>query len=169
MTISTRPATVNDAACVANSHVKSWQSAYQGIISQAYLDAINFEKHKIFWKSNFSNLTDNRIAIVLCNKNKVIGFVMGEPKNADMCFLHALYIHPEHTGKSYGVHLMNAFKQACITKGYKTLNCGVLTENVNARKFYEKNGGKHKAKLAHTWACPDGNDYAEETYYFDLT
>ncbi len=39
--VTIRRATTNDAARIAETHVRSWQSAYHGLIPQDYLDSLD--------------------------------------------------------------------------------------------------------------------------------
>ncbi|MFT7433300.1 MAG: GNAT superfamily N-acetyltransferase [Alphaproteobacteria bacterium] len=169
MTISTRPATVCYAAAMGKAHVLSWQYAYKGMINQTTLDDLKITDRVSMWDKVLTNKKANNLQIVLLNNDEVIGFAVGTPTHADMFFLHAMYIHPDHTGNGYGDKLLNAFKQECLNRSFKKMECGVLTANKNARKFYEKNGGVWQPSLAEDWKCFDGNEYPEGTYHFDLT
>ena len=39
--LTIRPATLNDAQAIARIRVQGWQFAYQGLISQDYLDSLS--------------------------------------------------------------------------------------------------------------------------------
>lgn len=48
--VELRVATVEDANAVATVHVRSWQSAYRGLIPDAYLDALSVERRTAVWR-----------------------------------------------------------------------------------------------------------------------
>jgi hypothetical protein len=39
--VTIRRATINDAARIAETHVRSWQSAYRGLFPQDYVDSLD--------------------------------------------------------------------------------------------------------------------------------
>jgi hypothetical protein len=45
-----RRATINDAARIAETHVRSWQSAYHGLIPQDYLDSLDPAQRLTWWE-----------------------------------------------------------------------------------------------------------------------
>src|SRR5712691_2679399 len=46
------PATLEDARQVAEIHVTTWQSAYQGILPAEYLASLSVEKHEAMWRES---------------------------------------------------------------------------------------------------------------------
>ena len=45
-----RRATVDDAPAIAGVHVRTWQAAYRGLMPQALLDSLTFERRRGWWK-----------------------------------------------------------------------------------------------------------------------
>ena len=49
-----RPAVESDARAVAEAHVRTWQSAYRGIVPDAYLDALSSDRREIAWRESIA-------------------------------------------------------------------------------------------------------------------
>ena len=158
-----------DIPQVVNIQICGWKSAYKGIIDDNYLANMN-PKEKI--KIREKDYNENRFIVAEIN-NEIVGFFRytdninktPETLEAD-CELRALYVKPEvkHNGigKKMFQYAVNEFKNMGKTK--MVLWC--LKDNVLARKFYEKMGGKIiKERLIHI-----GNrDYKEVAFEYDIT
>lgn len=154
---------------VVNIQIDGWRATYKGMIDDEYLENMNVEK-KIKMREKDYKETG---FIVAEHDNKVVGFCRytdniektPETPKAD-CELRALYVKPEvkHNGigKKMFQYAVNEFKNIGKTK--MVLWC--LKDNVLARKFYEKMGGKIiKERLIHI-----GNrDYKEVAFEYDIT
>ena len=157
-----------DIPQVVNIQICGWKSAYKGIIDDNYLANMN-PKEKI--KIREKDYNENRFIVAEIN-NEIVGFCRytdninktPETLEAD-CELRALYVKPEvkHNGigKKMFQYAVNEFKNMGKTK--MVLWC--LKDNVLARKFYEKMGGKIiKERLIHI-----GNrDYEEVAFEYDI-
>ena len=154
---------------VVNIQIRAWRTAYKGIIDDNYLANMNPEE-KI--KMREKDYNENKFIVAEIN-NEIVGFCRytdniektPETPKAD-CELRALYVKPElkHNGigKKMFQYAVNEFKNMGKTK--MVLWC--LKDNVLARKFYEKMGGKIiKERLIHI-----GNrDYEEVAFEYGIT
>jgi len=167
--INIRDIKKEDIPQVVDIQISGWRTAYKGIIDDEYLENMNYEERI---KMRQKDYTENRFIVAELN-NEVVGFcrytdnMEKTPETPEVdCELRALYVKPElkHNGigKKMFQYAVNEFKNMGKTK--MVLWC--LKDNVLARKFYEKMGGKIiKERLIHI-----GNrDYKEVAFEYDIT
>ena len=153
---------------VVNIQIDGWRASYKGMIDDEYLENMNVE-NKI--KMREKDYKENRFIVAEIN-NEIVGFcrytdnMEKTPETPEVdCELRALYVKPElkHNGigKKMFQYAVNEFKNMGKTK--MVLWC--LKDNVLARKFYEKMGGKIiKERLIHI-----GNrDYEEVAFEYNI-
>lgn len=167
--INIRDIKKEDIPQVVDIQISGWRAAYKGMIDDEYLENMNVEK-KI--KMREKDYKETRFIVAEIN-NEIVGFcrytdnMEKTPETPEVdCELRALYVKPElkHNGigKKMFQYAVNEFKNMGKTK--MVLWC--LKDNVLARKFYEKMGGKIiKERLIHI-----GNrDYKEVAFEYDIT
>ncbi len=147
-----RLASPNDAEDMTWIHVQSWKTNYKGIISQKYLDSINYEELLI----NRKEVLEKGIGFHLVSiyQEKVVGFceagfsILRETRKSSIenriekGEVYSIYVRDEHQGQGVGREL---FKQALFWLKKKELSPVIvwtLKENQKARAFYESQGGK---------------------------
>jgi len=52
--VKIRPALLSDARAIADVHVRSWQSAYHGVVPDAYLEALSVDKREMDFREALS-------------------------------------------------------------------------------------------------------------------
>ena len=156
-----RQATEEDARQIAEILVEDWQIAYRGIIDDAYLDSMSVEERVQLEAQRY------RIYTVAAAGEEVLGFAWNElidDETAD-CEIIALYVrHSKRKsgiGRALFLHSMESFRAA----GRKTMIVWCLKENDEARKFYEKMGGKVYKAGTHPWG---NRDYEMISYLYQL-
>lgn len=122
------------------SHIyaRSWKVAYKGIVPQKYLDDLSVEHWTSFFENSpFQNflLKDDGVfvatlSIVQARDGKYHGY--GE--------IVSIYVLPEYFNKGYGKFLFKQMIEKLQSMGLNKICLWVLEENLNARRFYEKNG-----------------------------
>ena len=148
-----RLAEEHDAEAIAQIVVRSWQSAYIGIVPQEYLDRMSVAATK----EHVMKLPTDGFRVYIAEINDApVGFItVGESRDddatADTAEVEGLYLSPEHSRKGIGSAL---WKQACedaVEKGAVTLAAWLFEENETARSFYESMGcfdsGTRKTKM----------------------
>lgn len=66
----------------------------------------------------------------------IIGFAICRfLKTKNLLSIDKIGIHPDYRGKNLGTELINKIKQK-----YNTIRIDVVADNINAIKFYKKNG-----------------------------
>lgn len=158
MSMTVREAVEADAEAIGRVHVRSWQVAYRGIVSDEYLDNLNVDERIDEWRRILrgevpvGNLPFPHNAVVEVD-GEVVGFLNAgafrqeegatpEP-GMDGCEpgeLWAMYVDPDHWGSGAGYALMQATMSELRSKNYNPAFLWVLTENDRARRFYERQG-----------------------------
>ena len=165
-----RPATPYDAQAVARIRVQGWRFAYQGLISQDYLDSLSvaedtermrgylsqFPQNSPLSRSEFAQGSgdgEKRSFMLAVRGNAVLGFCRfsATPDKIDRADratpgetmngrLHALYIDPGALGQSIGHTLMNHALSTFAAWGCERATLWVLEGNSRAISFYERQG-----------------------------
>jgi len=134
-----RDAEPRDAAELARVHVTSWQSAYRGLINQAFLDAMTIEGRIERWDALLSHVRGR--VLVTEVEGEVAGFCSVGPADADgLGEVYAIYLAPEHWGVGLGRDLLEAGERALGENGHHLALLWVLSTNERARTFYERQG-----------------------------
>ncbi len=139
-----RPVAVADVEAVARLHVVVWQTAYRGLLPDAYLDAISVERRAAMWRQ----LVERQVspALVAEQDGCIVGFVLGGPSRDDDAQpgvtgeIMAIYVTPDRWGAGAGAQLMQAALAVLCDQGFHEVTLWVLRDNVRARRFYEVAG-----------------------------
>ena len=166
--LTIRPATPYDAQAIARIRVQGW-FAYQGLISQDYLDSLSVAKDTERMRGYLSQFPQNsppsrsapvqssdgekRSFMLAVRDDAVLGFCRfsAAPDKADCAEravpggamvgrLHSLYIDPSALGQSIGHTLMNHALSTFAAWGCERANLWVLEGNSRAISFYERQG-----------------------------
>jgi GNAT superfamily N-acetyltransferase len=140
---SVRRAVPSDAHDVARVHVRSWQSAYRGLIAQEYLDSLEPEA----WAARYTfgrmgfQLPSTQVAV---DGSTVCGLVTtGLCRDEDLSNfgeVMAIYVDPSYLRTGVGRLLMTAARNRLRRVGVTVAALWVLDGNVGARRFYERDG-----------------------------
>lgn len=152
-----RPATARDAEKIASVHVRSWQSAYQGLIPQSYLDQLNVEQRKTFWEQYLRNTTGNREGCVVAEEDETIigfaNFVPSRDEDSDpktTAELASIYLLAERWNQGFGRALFQRVDELWRLAEFQEATLWVLNSNKRAINFYERLGwfvdGKEKSE-----------------------
>jgi GNAT superfamily N-acetyltransferase len=167
--VKVRPARVDDAAAIAETHVRTWQAAYEHVFGAERLAALDLEARTANWQRWLRDPEPRWHVFVAEEENgRVVAFAtLGEGRErGDEAELYAIYALPEAWGSGAGPALMAAALEALREDGFRAAILWVLEDNPRARRFYEREG----------WA-PDGArregehlgiEVAEVRYRIDL-
>lgn len=153
MPFSIRSATVEDARAIALVRTRTWQSAYRGLIPDAFLDQMDPEANAQVWRERLSVWSEKHTTFVAevvedqgaHEGSRVVGFCScGPEREADPFYpgeIYALYVLPEFQGQGAGKRLV--WNAACWLENcsFTHLLIYVLRDNMPARHFYEVIGG----------------------------
>ena len=168
--LTIRPATLNDAQSIARIRVQGWRFAYQGLISQDYLDSLSVAEDTERMRGYLSQLPQNsppsrsasvqgssdgekRSFMLAARGDAVLGFCRfsAAPDKTDRAEsavpagtlngrLHSLYIDPDTLGQGIGHALMSHALSTFAAWGCEHANLWVLEGNSRAISFYERQG-----------------------------
>jgi ribosomal protein S18 acetylase RimI-like enzyme len=135
--VRVRPARPEDAAAVAEVHVRTWQAAYEHVFGAERLAGIDHTRRQ--------TLAERAIAsggvAVAEEDGTVVGFASVGPSTdvEGEGELFAIYVLPEVWGSGAGPRLMDAAKEL-LRVSYTDATLYVLEDNPRARRFYEREG-----------------------------
>jgi GNAT superfamily N-acetyltransferase len=137
--VETVPASLQDAEGIAEAHVSAWQTAYRGIVSDAFLDAMSVKDRSTRWRA----LLDDSDSTILVTKDKdhVHGFIsFGKhrepyaiPEEGE---IWTMYVHPRAWRTGVGRSLMTEALAALKRRGHLSTWVWVLAANPQAISFY---------------------------------
>ena len=156
-----RNAAKEDAWQIADILVEDWKIAYKGIIDDDYLDSMNVEER---YQRELQRYQIYRVAE---DDKEILGFTwneMIEDEDAD-CEIIALYVRSAKRKSGIGRELFRDSVDTFKAAGRKKMIIWCLKENHEARKFYEKMGGKVYKPGTHKWG---DRDYDMISYLYQL-
>ena len=142
-----RKATEADVRQIAEILVEDWKRAYRGIMDSAFLDAMSVEQRYPIEVQRYRKYT------VAANGQEILGYAWNEmmaEESAD-CEIVALYVRYDRRKSGIGRMLFQNAMDSFRAVGKKTMIVWCLKENHEARKFYERMGGKADQTGTHTW------------------
>ena len=131
-----RPARPDDAAAIADVHVRSWQGAYEHVFGAERLATLDVAVRRAQW--------DEWIPYggtwVAEDDGGVVGFVaVGASRQEGEGQLYSIYVAPEAWGGGAGPALMRRAIEV-LRASYAESILWVLDANPRARRFYEREG-----------------------------
>ncbi len=165
MELINRPAREDDIESIAEIKVVGWQAAYRGIVDDDYLDAMSAQEQSVLLKtyplSSFIVAEKGGNVVGFCRISEgglVDGVMLG-------CEIREIYIRWDMKRQGIGTKLFEYTVKQLHRRGYKIMSLGVFEENVGARRFYEKMGGRTKNKGVLKLS---GKSYPTVEYVFDI-
>ena len=148
-----RKAKQEDVMAISKIHVDGWRATYKGIVSEDFLNSMNYTEQEAQWKERYfdNKNTTEVILVVEDEKEKVAGFIVIETVSKNPLVdgsIDNLYIAESHHNKGYGTLLFKEGVEVLKKSGAKTFDLGAFKENKKACSFYEKLGGQpYKEKI----------------------
>lgn len=164
MTIySVRPAVLSDARAIAEIHVATSRTAYQGLMPDDHLAALSVPKREAYWREAIE-YSEPQVHVALDGTTPV-GFVgldrSRDPKSKSTTGeIWSLYVTPAHWGQGAGLALWDAAREAAEEEGFTDLTLWVLLRNERTLRFLELAGFKRELPSART--LPVGTVRLEE-------
>lgn len=145
-----RPARPDDAAGIAEVHIRSWQAAYAGLIPDAYLDGLaqGLAQRSAHWREALQNQAVE--AWVAEAGGEVVGWIaFRASRDADAQAgdgeVQALYLLPAFWAQGIGQSLWLLARQQLLRAGYQRATLWVLAQNARAIGFYQALGFQAQA------------------------
>lgn len=183
--VTVRPAGPEDAEDVVRVQIRTWQTAYAGIMPGSVLARLDDERERR------TQVTRERLAaesapfstLVAVDDGRVIGFATYGPYRRQeedeglgpldhtVGEVLAIYVEQAYQGRGAGRALMDRAVADLRDRGLDTVRLWVLEENSPARRFYERygyvaDGARHHFRVTE----PDGTpvDLPEVRYTLRL-
>jgi ribosomal protein S18 acetylase RimI-like enzyme len=137
------PATGAHTDAIAGVHVRSWQAAYAGVVSQAFLDGMSVADRARRWQYLLEK-NESRTVVALEGQD-VLGFVSfgrcrDEGAPADQGEIWALYADPTAWGQGIGYALTADAIHMLRAEGHADVVLWVLSQNHRGIRFYKRFG-----------------------------
>lgn len=164
--LNIREAKPEDAAQIAEVHIKSWRQAYKGVIHQSYLDnGLDINERTKRWRDNLNK--SRKGTFLAFDSETLAGFcTVGKSRDngySDYGELFAIYLDPSYFGKGVGKALFKYSLEYVIAQGFKQMFVNVLNDNKIGRDFYERLGAV-PIENSEEELTIDGHTYLEMKY-----
>lgn len=128
---------------MARLHVRSWQTAYRGLIPDSYLDAMQPEDRAQYYGFD-GRAPDGPTTLLAVEAEEIRGFAtVGPSRDADRPDageLRALYVDPLGWDRGIGRALIAAARDELLRRGFTDATLWVLAGNARAKRFYRLDG-----------------------------
>ena len=157
----------NDIEQIVDINIKDWKKVYKGIIDDEILDNLDRNKKIEKWRKHY-NIGN---VIVAEQSGQVIGYcryddnAVYENTNIDSEII-AIYVDCDNLGNGVGRKLVEYVMTDLKNKRKNKMIIWCLEKNENARKFYEKMGGK--LITDEKYFEKEGKKYKEVGYVLDI-
>lgn len=140
-----RGAVPDDAHGIAEVHVRSWQSAYHGLMPQQVLDALDVDDRAERWRGILTTPHPRTLGTFVAeHAGAIVGWVSfgaGRDEGADADGeVYGIYSDPGSWSTGIGYALLVAAEETLIEAGYRTAFLWVLDGNERADSFYARQG-----------------------------
>ena len=148
-----RQATEEDVRQIAEIVVEDWQTAYRGIIDDEWLDSMSVEQQSRKEMQRYQK------CIVAAEEKEILGYAWNQMTDdgAADCEIVALYVRYAKRKCGIGKALFQSSAELFRVSGRKSMIVWCLEDNLEARKFYERMGGKAYRTGTHRWGNKDNN------------
>ena len=127
-----RCANIEDAAGIARVRAESWRTAYRGIVSDEFLDAIDVSEWSERQRRNMANTPPELVSFVANVEEEVVGWTVGGPnRDTESAYtgeLYAIYLLPEYQRHGIGRKLTAATAIWLIGEGLHSMIVWTLAE-----------------------------------------
>lgn len=145
MAFTVRPVRADDGPVLADLHVRSWRSAYRGILSDAFLDNDVVEERRTVWSARMVEWNPARSFAEIAEIDGMPGgfvCVMRDIGPEHGVLLDNLHVLPERRGGGIGRRLLvDAARWVADRCPGSPMYLTVYFANENARAFYGRMGG----------------------------
>lgn len=145
MPIRIREAGTKDVEAIASIHVRAWQGAYRGQLSDDYLDGLDVAQRIPQTRATVESSPPEFRTWIAEDGAEIVGFaVTGPSQDADAerktAELYAIYLEPSRVGTGAGRELFEHAIGDLRERGFTAATLWVLESNERARRFYDAAG-----------------------------
>jgi ribosomal protein S18 acetylase RimI-like enzyme len=147
--VTVRLARPEDAAAIADAHVRGWLATYRGLVPDSVLDGLSVERRTTHWRETIaSQMPGDSVGRtwVVEDAGVVRGFAAtGAVRDApdDLAAageVLAIYLAPEARGQGLGRAIFSHTVEDLRARGFDPIVVWVFEANTAARRFYEAAG-----------------------------
>ncbi len=127
-------------------HVDTWRAAYRGLVPDAHLDGLSYDKSERLWREVIE--AGDGCIFVAEYEGRVFGFASGRRRQKFSQglteyegALKTIYVLPSDQGTGAGKRLAGAVARHFVDRGVNSMLLWVFAENQTSRGFYESLGG----------------------------
>lgn len=132
-------AVAGDLDDIRDIQIASWQKAYRGMVSDAFLD----DDVPRIMAEKWSRLPgEDWIVLVARRDGAVVGFVALDMSHDGGPYIDNLHVDPDQRGGGAGTRLMAAAAREVIGRQGRLIWLTVIRENAPTRAFYRAMGGE---------------------------
>ena len=168
-----RPVAPEEWAAIADLHLRSWRSAYRGILTDEYLDGEIEPERSRAWRARIGSGIPADIGVFAAERHgQMLGFVCAN-LNPDRTpqwgpRVENLHCHPDHKGQGTGrALLIRAAQWVEEQRPGSALHLYVYDQNAAARAFYRRMGAAEVEDIMVNAA--DGRDHPEKVCWWPST
>jgi ribosomal protein S18 acetylase RimI-like enzyme len=140
-----RDASAEDSPGIARVHVRTWQSAYRGLLAEDFLGSLSEASRQGRWREILAQPGSTGFTLVAEQDGQIVGFASAGPERSGdpnhTGEVYAIYVLPGRQHEGIGQRLIQASARRLVEAGLASMLVWVLSENPS-RKFYEALGGK---------------------------
>jgi ribosomal protein S18 acetylase RimI-like enzyme len=137
-----RLATIEDAETIATIHVRTWQTAYQGLVPDQYLSSLSIQKRANLWRRTISE--QHGTVLLAVASHGEAGFIsFGPSRDKDgneKAEIYAIYVLPKFWNRGIGRELLDEAERKLEDNNFIAVTLWVLEKNALGRRFYEARG-----------------------------
>lgn len=141
-----RPASREDVPAIAALHAESWRAHYRGEFLDAYLDGDLVGERTATWGRRLEAPSENQLVQLATDGSRLAGFVCayGAHDRTFGSLIDNLHVSADFQRSGVGSRLMRE-AGSWLAAAYPDVPVYllVLESNLNARRFYERLGGRN--------------------------
>ncbi len=146
-----RKAVLSDAPGIARVHIDTWRTTYVGIVPQAVLDGLSYEKSQARMEEFLSEPSGKQFVLVGEDETgSIAGFATAGPARSPSPpgggEVYAIYIRSGAQRRGLGRRLMRWAARELARQGHRSLYVWSFALNHHARRFYEALGGQEAGR-----------------------
>ena len=145
--VNVRAAADSDASSIAGLHVRSFQSAYSGLIPENRLRTLDVSARSGIWASRIAGAHDLARYILIAEvTERLVGFIYyGPSPDADddpteVGHVFSIHVDPAVTARGTGTNLIGHAVTSMARTGFMEATLWVVEANPAARRFYRRLG-----------------------------
>lgn len=143
-----RDAKPEDVEGIARVHVQGWRESYKSIMSPQALQGLSLEQRIAMWVQAFASSEPRAKFLVAEREGEIVGFARGGPVRSEgiqslgtEAEIYAIYLLDRVKRLGIGSRLLLGVFSHLAAQGFRSCGLWVLTNNMPARRFYERFGG----------------------------